>query len=305
MSYESTAEPIKIGYLMDFRLPEFYPQHMRDDLSLPFELIFDEALREGRIDRPIEIVYREVEGLPKGSVKAVADAFGELVDEGVLAVFGPHISDNCIPTREAIEDRFRIPALSVTGSDDWLGEWTFSFPQGSLTDEPIFWVDLLAKGGHTDVAVLVERSLVGQTYLSNFRDACRRRNLRIVAEATIAQTAQDVSAAVQTVYEGRVHWCTVASASGSSSSIPPCRRWAGIRHGSPARLSRTPGSTRCCGTRSRVGPVWTSTTRPTRWVNASSTASNSVMAAVRNTAFRLSTAMLRPHCCRRSPTPIR
>lgn len=203
MSYESTAEPIKIGYLMDFRLPEFYPQHMRDDLSLPFELIFDEALREGRIDRPIEIVYREVEGLPKGSVKAVVDAFGELVDEGVLAVFGPHISDNCIPTREAIEDRFRIPALSVTGSDDWLGEWTFSFPQGSLTDEPIFWVDLLAKGGHTDVAVLVERSLVGQTYLSNFRDACRRRNLRIVAEATIAQTAQDVSAAVQTVYEAK------------------------------------------------------------------------------------------------------
>ena len=40
MSYESAAEPIKIGYLMDFRLPDSYPQHMRDDLSLPFELIF-------------------------------------------------------------------------------------------------------------------------------------------------------------------------------------------------------------------------------------------------------------------------
>lgn len=203
MTYESTAEPIKIGYLMDFRLPESYPQHMRDDLSLPFELVFEEGLRAGVIDRPVEIIHREVEGLPKGSVKAVIDAFGELVDEGALVVFGPHISDNCVPTREAIEDRFRIPALSVTGSDDWLGEWTFSFPQGSLTDEPIFWADLLVKGGHTEVAVLVEQSLVGQTYLRNFRDACRRRNLRIVAEAAIAQTAQDVGAAVQTVHDAK------------------------------------------------------------------------------------------------------
>ncbi len=80
------------------------------------------------IDRPIEITYREVEGLPKGSVKAVIDAYGELVDEGCLAVFGPHISDNCIPTREAIEERFKVPALSVSGSDDWLGEWTFFVP---------------------------------------------------------------------------------------------------------------------------------------------------------------------------------
>jgi len=29
------------------------------------------------------MIYREVEGLPKGSVKAVIDAYGELVDEGV------------------------------------------------------------------------------------------------------------------------------------------------------------------------------------------------------------------------------
>ena len=31
-----------------------------------------------------------------------------------------------------------MPAISVTGTDDWLGEWTFAFPQGSMTDEPIY-----------------------------------------------------------------------------------------------------------------------------------------------------------------------
>ena len=55
-------------------------------------MVFGDAFETGLIDRPVEIVYREVEGLPKGSVKAVIDAYGELVDEGCLAVFGPHIT---------------------------------------------------------------------------------------------------------------------------------------------------------------------------------------------------------------------
>lgn len=200
MSYESTARPIKIGYLMDFLLPESYPQEMRDDFSLPFDLVFTEALEAGVIDRPVEVVYKEVEGLPKGSVKAVIDGFRELVDEGCLVVFGPNITDNCVAVKEAVEQRFRIPAISVTGTDDWLGEWTFSFPQGSMTDEPIFWADLLAKAGHSTVGVLVERSLIGQTYLRNFQRACADKQIRIVAEAPIAQTAQEISGAVRTLH---------------------------------------------------------------------------------------------------------
>jgi branched-chain amino acid transport system substrate-binding protein len=112
MSYESSAEPIKLGYLFDFRLPEGFPKEQRDDLIQPFELVFAEGLRQAMIDRPIEIVFREVDGLPKGSAKAVIDAFGELVDEGCLAVFGPAITDNAVPTREAIEQRFKVPAIS-------------------------------------------------------------------------------------------------------------------------------------------------------------------------------------------------
>lgn len=203
MSYESTAQPIKIGYLMDFLLPEGFPKTYFEDLTQPFDLVFKQATEQGLIDRPIEIIYREVEGLPKGSVKAVIDAYGELCEEGCLAVFGPNITDNVVPTREAIEERFRVPAISVTGSDAALGEWVFSFPMGSLTDEPIFWSDLLAKGGHAEVGVLVEQSLVGKTYLENFRKACHRKGIRIVAEAAIAQTAQDVTEAVRTVYDAK------------------------------------------------------------------------------------------------------
>jgi len=203
MTYESTAEPIKLGYLFDFKLPDGYPQEAREDLVNPFELVFRQGFAQGMIDRPVEIIFREVEGLPKGTIKAVIDGYGELVDEGCLAVFGPAITDNCVPTREAIEERFHVPAISVTGTDDWLGEWTFSLPMGSMTDEPIFWADLVVKDGHKEVGVLVEQSLVGETYVRNFRRACASNGLRIVAEEQIPQTAQDISEAVSKLHQAK------------------------------------------------------------------------------------------------------
>ena len=203
MTYESRVEAIKLGYLFDFVLPEGYPEEMRDDLTRSFELVFDEGLKQGLIDRPVEIVFREVEGLPKGTVKAVIDAYGELVDEGCLAVFGPAITDNCVPTREAIEQRFRVPAISVTGTEDWLGEWTFSLSMGSMTDEPIFWADLLAKGGHAEAGLIVEQSLVGESYATTFRRACRQKGIRIVAEEVVPQTAQNIGRAVHALHEAK------------------------------------------------------------------------------------------------------
>ena len=203
MSYESAAEPIKLGYLFDFKLPSGFPEEQREDLTGTFELVFRQGLEQGIIDRPVEIVFREVEGLPKGTVKAVIDAFAELVDEGCLAVFGPAITDNAVPIREAIEERFHVPAISVCGTDDWLGEWTFALPQGSMTDEPVFWADLIAGQGHKTVGALIEQSLIGESYIRNFRKACKERGIRIVHEESIAQTAQDVGDAARRMHEIR------------------------------------------------------------------------------------------------------
>ena len=203
MTYESSADPIKLGYLFDFKLPHGFPEEMRSDLTNAFELVFSQGRAQGLIDRGVDIVFREVEGLPKGSVKAVIDAYAELVEEGCLAVFGPAISDNAVPMREAIEKRFEVPAISVAGADDWLGEWTFALPQGSLTDEPVFWAHLIAKRGLKDVGVIIEQSLVGETYVRNFRKACKAEGLRIVCEQQIAQTAQDVGEVVRRLHAAR------------------------------------------------------------------------------------------------------
>ena len=75
------AEPIKVGYLMDFTLPPGFPEELMASFTRCFDLVFEEAVEQGLMDRPVQMIYREVEGLPKGSVKSVIDAFGEL-DEG-------------------------------------------------------------------------------------------------------------------------------------------------------------------------------------------------------------------------------
>ena len=200
MSYESSVEPIKLGYLNDITLSS--SDHAARILD-PLKLVFRDGHERGVIDRPVEIVYREVEGLPKGSVKAVVDAFGELVEAGCLGVIGPSITDNAVPVRKAIEQRFRIPCLSYAGSEEFLGEWTFALPAGSMSDEPRAWARLIAKRGCSTVGVLYDKSLVGELYLRNFRTACREEGLRILSEEGVAQTAQDVNEAVRKVHDTR------------------------------------------------------------------------------------------------------
>ena len=286
MSYESTAEPIKVGYLMDFTLPPGFPEELFASFTQTFDLVFSEAVEQGLMDRPVQMIYREVEGLPKGSVKAVIDAYGELVDEGCLVVFGPNITDNCVPVREAIEERFKVPAISVTGTDDWLGEWTFAFPQGSMTDEPIFLADLVAKRGLTEIGVLAEQSLIGESYLKNLRTACRRKGIRIVAEVEIAQTAQDINAAVQTLHEAKAEAIVhLGFGFGIVFINPALEASAGTLRVSPPRRSRTRGSTRSCGTHSWAGSGSISTTRATRSGRASWTSTpRSTTAAVPSSA---------------------
>jgi ABC-type branched-subunit amino acid transport system substrate-binding protein len=195
----SQAEPIKLGFLMDY-IGESSAMDALKNFSEPIDLVFRQGHESGLIDRPVEVVYRTAQGLPRGNVKAVIDAFGELVDEGCVAVIGPNISDNTVAVRPEVERRFRVPAISVCGSEHWLGEWTFLLNNGSMTDEPILWAHLMAKAGQMTAGVLVERSYIGPQYLKNFRRAAQFEGIQIVAEEAIPQTGQDITPAVEALH---------------------------------------------------------------------------------------------------------
>ncbi len=170
-----------------------------------------------------------------------------------------------------------MPAISVTGTEDWLGEWTFSLPHGSMTDEPIFWAHLLAKGGHTEVGVLVEQSLVGETLHPQLPQGLpRRTGIRIVAEEWIAQTAQDVERRGPQAPRGegdgaralRLRLRRRATSTRRSQALG----WDPPRFMGTAFQNAWINPTRVEGDRSD-GPASTSTTRATRSARTSSTSS--------------------------------
>ncbi len=78
-AYGSVA-PLKVGLLSD------YPTQAKTDNDTldAIRMVLDEAVDAGLIDRPVELVQRDVIGLPNGTYKAVERAFDELVDEGCL-----------------------------------------------------------------------------------------------------------------------------------------------------------------------------------------------------------------------------
>jgi len=110
VSYESTAEPIKVGYLMDFTLPPGFPDEMKADFTQVFDIVFDEAVEQGLLDRPVQMIYREVEGLPKGSVKAVIDAYNGSVTFYVFDRDDPIINAYRHVLPELFKDAQEMPA---------------------------------------------------------------------------------------------------------------------------------------------------------------------------------------------------
>lgn len=98
-------------------------------------LAFEEAFQTGLIDRPVELVIREVDGPPDGAFAAVRRAWRELVeDEMVLATVGPFITDTTLALRDDIE-RAKVPCLSYCATTGFDGQYTFQLPNGTFADE--------------------------------------------------------------------------------------------------------------------------------------------------------------------------
>lgn len=184
---------IKVGVLFDMVFPINEPWNMRADVLDAFRLVLDEAHEQGRVDRPIEIVLREAEGLPLGTAKAAVDAYKELIDEGCLVVFGPAISDNGVPLAKYANTDGQVCCISWTGNDAYLGEYTFCLGNGSAPDEPAVLANIIAHAGIRRVAIIGEQGLIGQQYQPYFQQAAALEGLTIAGgHATIAAAVYDI-----------------------------------------------------------------------------------------------------------------
>jgi branched-chain amino acid transport system substrate-binding protein len=187
-----TVAPLKVGLLND------YPTRadIDSDTLATIRMIIDEAIESGLIDRPVELVQRNVVGLPNGTYKAVERAFDDLVDEGCLVIFGPYVSDNAVPLRPHVDKTAEVPTIVLSGSEGALGEWCFALNNGSMPEEPRMLASVLRGDGRMRIAIAHESSLIGNEYLHYAERAYVEAGLQIVATVAIPQVEADKAEAV-------------------------------------------------------------------------------------------------------------
>ena len=148
------------------------------------------------LDRPIELVTRNVVGLPNGTYFAVERAFDELVAEGCLVIYGPWVSDNVVPLRSHVEATARVPIVTLSGSEGALGDWCFALNNGSMPEEPVMLAAVMIGDGRSRIAIAYESSLIGKEYLAFAERAYDAAGLKVVATVAIPQVEADKSEAV-------------------------------------------------------------------------------------------------------------
>jgi branched-chain amino acid transport system substrate-binding protein len=192
--------PARVGLLIDY----LDAQGGYDQNILPtLELVADDFRQSGRIDRPVEFVARAVQGLPRGSFRAVRDAFHELVEEDCLVIYGPWVSENGMPLRRYVEEAAEVPIITMAATETMLGEWVFALPAGSMEEEPIIIAAIATYDGCGSVGIAYEASLIGQEYLRSARAACEAAGLRVTGEVAIPQVQAEKASAMETLAEAK------------------------------------------------------------------------------------------------------
>jgi ABC-type branched-subunit amino acid transport system substrate-binding protein len=188
--------PTKIGVLIDMDMGT------KDDFLACLRMTFDEALANGTLMRPVELVVKEAIGLPRLEAKNTIDGYLDLVQQGVLCTIGPLITDNSIALAPVI-DRAGVPAVTWTGTDRYFGEYCFNLGNGGLAEEAAIMATWARRSGYKTVGMIHEISPGGVEYASSFRWYAAKEGLDILIEAYTTQIPEDLEGVLRKIRDQR------------------------------------------------------------------------------------------------------
>jgi ABC-type branched-subunit amino acid transport system substrate-binding protein len=194
--------PFKIGYLHERESPD------TGDFLDALELRFEEAFQSGEIDRPVEIVIEHGYGLPGGSAELLQGAWQRLADRGVLAIVGPGNTDSALAVMRQAQAE-HLSTINWSGSERSRGEYCFQYQVGSLPDEGPLIAAAVAAAGIGRVAVIRDRSPIGEEYWQYFNEATGHHKLAVTSDQKISPVAtgldSEIAFARQSGAEGLVY----------------------------------------------------------------------------------------------------
>lgn len=189
------ARPVLIGVLRDHEAAG------GADFQRAARLGIADVQATGRLDRELELVAATADALPRGTARAVEEAFGELDDRGVLAIIGPAISDNGLVARDLADAR-HLPTINYTGGEQTRSRWSFQYQIGSLEEEPTLLARHLRDRGLTRVVLVSDRSPIGRRYAEFFDEAAEMCGVAISGRVAVHPTAQDLADEVARLHAG-------------------------------------------------------------------------------------------------------
>jgi ABC-type branched-subunit amino acid transport system substrate-binding protein len=149
----------------------------------------------GRFVRGVEVHFARAAGPPRGTARAIENAFAELDDAGALVVLGPAMGDGAL-VATPLSDAAGLPLLNWAGTEEGRGEYMFHVQVGSHEEEPLLLVRHLLAQALGSAVVLFERSAIGSRYARFFEEAAVAEGLGLDGWIGLAAGAPDVEGAV-------------------------------------------------------------------------------------------------------------
>ncbi|KTR84982.1 ABC transporter substrate-binding protein [Novosphingobium barchaimii] len=172
---------VRVGVLNDMADSGPGSEAMVDWIEREVAILRDRGL----IPTPVEFVHAYGLGLPSGTAEAIENAYHELVQQDVVLVVGPGVSDNALIVAPLAE-RARLPTLHWSGAERARGRYTFQLQGGSHEEEPLVIARHLAGLGSGRVAVVHDGSPVGMRLLTTLVAEASMLGLEILAREALA-----------------------------------------------------------------------------------------------------------------------
>ena len=187
--------PVKLGYLIDIDAGRL----LGDCLDAVI-LAAEDALDDGELKRPIEIIPMVARGLPREDAATSVAGYEALCDAGCLAIMGPYITDNAMAILPAMERR-RVPVVSTNGAKPFHSYYGFTLGNGGVSEEGALCAGWLREKGFQRVAAVTEISPGGDEYAKAFRAAAKRNRVKLAADILVDQTGDDLADALRHLHD--------------------------------------------------------------------------------------------------------
>jgi branched-chain amino acid transport system substrate-binding protein len=180
-----SLEPVRVGFLSDMPVGRALGVHID-----PIILGLEDAMVEGRLRRPVEILAAHVMGLPVGDAEQVEAALHYLVDEGCAIVLSVGVTDNALVLCPVINE-LEVPYITMAGTTRFVGEYCFSLANGGHGEEAAIVAAYCADQGYRKVVVTGEDSPGDAEYRCFFAEQASLYGVEIVDTHYVASGTED------------------------------------------------------------------------------------------------------------------